>query len=183
MTRHERPTSPPPPPIATPRPPPRTAAPAPGVLHLRGVEPGGVVEVHGGALPGRAAAHHRPWQTGAVSLPLSGWRVVVTGDVPGLSRDAAQEAVRTMGGTVASSVTPSTDLLVVGTGAGASKLAKAAALGIRQLPAAPFAELAENPDRWDGRPLGELPEDDVDALAPPERAERRAAPGRRTRPG
>ena len=66
---------------------------------------------------------------GAMSLPLSGWRVVVTGDVPGMTRDAAQEAVRMMGGTAASSVTPSTDLLVVGKGAGASKLAKAADLG------------------------------------------------------
>jgi len=104
-----------------------------------------------------------------MSLPLTGWRVVVTGDVPGMTRDAAQEAVRTLGGTAASSVTPSTDLLVVGRGAGASKLAKAAALGVRQMPAEPFAELAENPDRWDGRPLGEVPDGaDLDRDAPPE---------------
>lgn len=118
-----------------------------------------------------------------LDLPLSGWRVVVPGDVPGLTRDAAQEAVRTMGGTAASSVTPSTDLLVVGTGAGASKLAKAAALRIRQLAAEPFAELAENPDRWDGRPLGARPEgEDVEADAPPERPAAPAPRGRSAHP-
>ena len=89
-----------------------------------------------------------------MTLPLTGWRVVVTGDVPGLSRDAAREAVRNLGGTSVTSVAPSTDLLVVGRGAGAAKLATAAALALRQLPAADFALLAENPDSWDGRPLG-----------------------------
>lgn len=105
-----------------------------------------------------------------MSQPLSDWRVVVTGDVPGMSRDAAQDAVRQMGGTSVGTVNASTDLLVVGKGAGASKLAKAAALGLRQLPAAEFAELAENPDRWDGQPLGEVPEPDGldDGDAPPE---------------
>lgn len=88
-------------------------------------------------------------------LPLSGLRVVVTGDVPGMTRDAAQEAVRMMGGTSVGSVTPSTDLLVVGKGAGAAKLAKAAARSLPLLPAEEFALLAENPDRWDGTPLGE----------------------------
>lgn len=107
-----------------------------------------------------------------MSLPLDGWRVVVTGDVPGLTRDAAQDAVRSMGGTAVSTVTPTTDLLVVGKGAGAAKLAKAAALGLRQLPAAPFAELAENPDRWDGEPLGSV-------VVPAADEEERAAPPRR----
>ncbi len=91
-----------------------------------------------------------------MALPLDGWRVVVTGDVPGMTRDAAQEAVRMMGGTSVSTVNAATDLLVVGKGAGASKLAKAASLGLRVMPSAPFAELAENPDRWDGHPLGEV---------------------------
>lgn len=81
-------------------------------------------------------------------------RVVVTGDVPGMERDAAQDAVRRMGGTVQSSVGATTDLLVVGTGAGPKKLARAAELRLRALPAEQFAQLAENPDRWDGRPLG-----------------------------
>jgi hypothetical protein len=102
-----------------------------------------------------------------MALPLEGWRVVVTGDVPGMTRDAAKDAVRMMGGTSVSTVDARTDLLVVGPGAGASKLAKAAGLGLRLMPSAPFAELAENPDRWDGRPLGEVappPEPDGDAV-------------------
>ena len=109
-------------------------------------------------------------QDGRVSLPLENWRVVVTGDVPEMTRDAAQEAVRSMGGTAVSTVNATIDLLVVGKGAGASKLAKAATLGLRQLPAAAFAELAENPDRWDGRPLGEVPDPAAErASAPPAR--------------
>lgn len=110
--------------------------------------------------------------------PLEGWRVVVTGDVPGMTRDAAKDAVRGMGGTALGSVDARTDLLVVGPGAGASKLAKAASLGLRQLPAAQFAELAENPDRWDGRPLGEIAapaSDEEYPDAPPRRASGPAA--------
>lgn len=105
-----------------------------------------------------------------MSAPLSGWRVVVTGDVPHMTRDAAKDAVRMMGGTAVGTVDARTDLLVVGAGAGAAKLARAAALRLRQLPAGPFAELAENPDRWDGRPLGVVPEPVLEeADLPPER--------------
>lgn len=103
-----------------------------------------------------------------MTLPLDGRRVVVTGDVPGMTRDAAQDAVRMMGGTAVSTVNATTDLLVVGKGAGAAKLAKAAGLGLRQLPATDFAELAENPDRWDGRPLGTVPDPAAEqGVAPP----------------
>jgi hypothetical protein len=110
-----------------------------------------------------------------MDLPMDALRVVVTGDVPGMTRDAARDAVRRMGGQPISTVTGSVDLLVVGPGAGASKLAKAAGYGLRQLPAAEFAELAENPDRWDGEPLGSpaVPVDQAvdDADAPPRRPE------------
>lgn len=105
--------------------------------------------------------------------PLSGWRVVVTGDVPTMTREAARDAVAMMGGTAVSTVDARTDLLVVGPGAGPAKLAKAAALGLRQLPSAEFAELAENPDRWDGAPLGTVTEpasDEEHPDAPPRRA-------------
>ena len=98
-----------------------------------------------------------------MGLPMDALRVVVTGDVPGMTRDAARDAVRRMGGQPLSTVTGSIDLLVVGPGAGASKLAKAAGYGLRQLPAEQFAELAENPDRWDGQPLG-APAEPEDAL-------------------
>lgn len=98
-----------------------------------------------------------------MGLPMDALRVVVTGDVPGMTRDAARDAVRRMGGQPVSTVTGTVDLLVVGPGAGASKLAKARGYGLRQLAAAQFAELAENPDRWDGQPLGavDAPEDDL----------------------
>lgn len=74
-------------------------------------------------------------------LPLAGKAVVVTGTVPGLSRNEAQEAVEKLGGRAASSVSAKTDLVVVGDGAG-SKADKAAKLGITIMDAAEFAALA-----------------------------------------
>jgi len=75
--------------------------------------------------------------------PLAGLRVVVTGTVPGLSRTEAQEAVEKLGGTASGSVSKTTDLVVVGEGAG-SKAAKAQALGISIMPAEEFAQMAAN---------------------------------------
>lgn len=66
--------------------------------------------------------------------------VVVTGAVPGLTRNEGNEAVETLGGKSASSVSKRTDVVVVGDGAG-SKADKAAQLGIRTLPADQFAAL------------------------------------------
>jgi DNA ligase (NAD+) len=66
--------------------------------------------------------------------------VVVTGAVPGLTRTEGNEAVETLGGKSASSVSKRTDLVVVGEGAG-SKAEKAAELGIRILAADQFAML------------------------------------------
>ena len=87
-------------------------------------------------------------------LPLAAHTVVVTGEVPGMDREAARAAVRTLGGAPAAGVTKSVDLLVVGEGAGVSKLRKAASLGLRQLPADAFAALVAEPETWDGQPLG-----------------------------
>jgi hypothetical protein len=77
--------------------------------------------------------------------PLAEQTVVVTGEVPGMDRSAAQAAVRALGGTVAAGVTRSVDLMVVGEGAGLSKLRKAAALGVRQLTAEAFAAMVRDP--------------------------------------
>jgi hypothetical protein len=88
-------------------------------------------------------------------LPLNGETVVVTGEVPDMERDAAQQAARELGAKVVSSVTATTTMVVHGPGAGRSKLDKAAARGLRLLDAAAFAVLAQNPDSWDGEPLGE----------------------------
>ena len=70
--------------------------------------------------------------------PLSGMTVVVTGTMPGFTRDGAEEAVRQAGGKVSSSVSAKTDIVFVGEGAG-SKQAKAEELGIRIVPADDFA--------------------------------------------
>jgi DNA ligase (NAD+) len=77
----------------------------------------------------------------AAEAPLAGKTVVVSGTVPGMTRDAARSAVERLGGTSAGSVSTKTDLLVAGDGAG-SKLAKAETLGVEVMDAAQFAELA-----------------------------------------
>lgn len=61
--------------------------------------------------------------------PLEGKSVVVSGAVPGHTRDSAKELVERLGGKAASSVTSRTDILVAGEGAG-SKYAKAESLGV-----------------------------------------------------
>ena len=66
--------------------------------------------------------------------------VVVTGSVPGLTRDEGNEAVERLGGKSSGSVSKRTDLVVVGEGAG-SKAAKAEDLGIPIMPAERFADL------------------------------------------
>jgi DNA ligase (NAD+) len=91
-----------------------------------------------------------PAPTGTASaadpaLPLhkpdgSPMTVVVTGAVPGLTRDEGNEAVERLGGKSSGSVSKRTDLVVVGEGAG-SKATKAEDLGIRVMPAEEFADL------------------------------------------
>lgn len=72
---------------------------------------------------------------------LAGQSFVVTGSLQTMSRDEAAELIRGQGGTFQSSVGKDTDYLVVGANVGASKLAKAAKLGTRQLSEAEFVEL------------------------------------------
>lgn len=79
---------------------------------------------------------------------LLGRAVVVTGTVPGFSRDEAMAAVTARGGTSPGSVSKKTFALVVGDGAGASKLTKAEQLGVPIVPAERFNELLSS---------GELP--------------------------
>jgi DNA ligase (NAD+) len=65
----------------------------------------------------------------AAEGPLAGKTVVVTGTLPGFSREEAEAAIRAAGGHPAGSVSAKTDYLVAGEKAG-SKLAKAESLGV-----------------------------------------------------
>ncbi len=73
----------------------------------------------------------------AVSGPLAGKSLVVTGTLEGFSRQEAEEAIRAGGGKPAGSVSKKTDYLVAGESAG-SKLAKAQELGVTVLDEAAF---------------------------------------------
>jgi len=71
---------------------------------------------------------------------LVGATVVVTGTIPGYTRDAAEDAVRLAGGKPSSSVSAKTTVLVAGDGAG-SKREKAESLGVRVVEAEDFETL------------------------------------------
>lgn len=62
-------------------------------------------------------------------LPLSGKTVVISGTLPGLSREEAAALIQRYGGKVTGSVSKKTSFLLAGEGAG-SKLEKARALDI-----------------------------------------------------
>ena len=74
------------------------------------------------------------WEEGAPAevapRPLAGKTFVITGTLPGLSRDDAKDRIEAAGGKVAGSVSKKTDYVVAGADAG-GKLAKAKALGLK----------------------------------------------------
>ncbi len=74
------------------------------------------------------------------SGPLTGKTLVVTGTLPGFSRQEAEEAIRKAGGRASSSVSKKTDYLVAGEEAG-SKLATAQKLGVAVIDEATFKTL------------------------------------------
>jgi DNA ligase (NAD+) len=93
-----------------------------------------------------------PSAAAGVAQTLAGLTVVVTGSVPGFTRDSATAAIEDRGGKVAGSVSSRTDFVVAGESAG-SKYDKAVALGVPILDAAGFELLlAEGPDAV--RPAG-----------------------------
>jgi len=73
---------------------------------------------------------------------LAGVSVVITGTLPGFTRDEAGEAVRQAGGKVTSSVSKKTDFVVAGDNAG-SKYDKAVELGVPVLDEPAFRTLLE----------------------------------------
>ena len=88
----------------------------------------------------------------ATPQTLAGKAVVVTGTVPGYSREEAEAAIVARGGKSPGSVSAKTFALVVGDGAGASKLTKAEAVGTPIIPAEHFDALLTT---------GELPTPDT----------------------
>jgi DNA ligase (NAD+) len=87
-----------------------------------------------------AEASARP----AVAATLAGKAVVVTGTVPGYSRDEAVAAIESRGGTSPGSVSKKTFCVVVGESPGASKLTKATDLGVTIVQGERFDELLES---------------------------------------
>lgn len=81
-----------------------------------------------------------PAETGGAPQTLAGLTVVITGSVPGYTRETAEEAVAAHGGKAAGSVSRKTSLLVAGE-SGGSKRSRAEALGVPVLDAEQFGEL------------------------------------------
>jgi DNA ligase (NAD+) len=73
--------------------------------------------------------------------PLHGKKFVITGTLERMSRDIAAEKIRALGGTFQTSVGKDTDYLVAGKNVGATKLAKAAKLGTKQIDEAELLKL------------------------------------------
>ncbi|MGM0385039.1 MAG: NAD-dependent DNA ligase LigA [Actinomycetota bacterium] len=80
--------------------------------------------------------------TGTAPRVLEGLTVVVTGSLPGFTRDEAKEAITSRGGRAAGSVSARTDYVVVGDNAG-SKQVKARELGLTVLDEDGFRRLLE----------------------------------------
>lgn len=87
-----------------------------------------------------------------VPQTLAGMAVVVTGGVPGYSRDDVTAAIKARGGTSPGSVSKKTAVVVVGENAGASKLTKAVDLAIPRIGPQDFDALLET---------GEIPDSAV----------------------
>jgi DNA ligase (NAD+) len=73
--------------------------------------------------------------------PLAGKTIVVTGTLPGFSRETVKTYIQSLGGKVTDSVSKNTDYLVAGENAG-SKLQKARQLGVQVLDEAGLKRLA-----------------------------------------
>jgi DNA ligase (NAD+) len=73
--------------------------------------------------------------------PIAGKRIVFTGKMTGGSRSEMQNQARQMGAVVLTSVSGATDLLVCGENVGASKLEKAAQLGVEIISEADYDQL------------------------------------------
>ena len=87
-----------------------------------------------GALPGEQGEKEEG------PLPLKGMRMVFTGELDSFTRSGAEEAAKKLGALTSSSVSKKTSFLVAGRDGG-SKLAKAAALGVKVLSEEEFLQM------------------------------------------
>lgn len=90
-----------------------------------------------------AGVNPRSTPSAKVGSALVGKRFVFTGTLSQLSRSHAETLVKRLGGTISSSVSRSTDYVVVGDNPG-SKAAKANELGVAQLSEAEFRRMVED---------------------------------------
>jgi DNA ligase (NAD+) len=88
-----------------------------------------------------------PRDESALEATLAGKAVVVTGAVPGYTRDEAEAAIIARGGTSPGSVSKKTYCVVVGEAPGTSKLTKAEELGVPLVGAGEFETLLRT-GRW-----------------------------------
>ncbi len=84
---------------------------------------------------------HTPAAPAEPGAPLAGRRVLVTGTVPGLSREGVKELLERHGAEVPGAVSKKLDFLVLGENPGASKVDKARGLGLPLLSWELFQEL------------------------------------------
>ena len=84
----------------------------------------------------------RPWVRQQASAALAGMTFVVTGTLPGYSRDEIENLIEKNGGKAAGSVSKKTSYVVAGEASG-SKLAKAKSLGVTVLTEQQLLELIE----------------------------------------
>ncbi len=82
-----------------------------------------------------------PQSVKRVGGKLAGQHFVVTGSLTSMDRDSAAERIRNQGGVFQNAIAKDTDYLVVGQNVGASKLAKAQALGTTRLTEAEFLKM------------------------------------------
>lgn len=87
--------------------------------------------------------------------PLDGLTAIITGDVEGFSRHQINQLITVLGGKPVSSVSGRTGLVIIGEGAGVSKMHKTRTHGLTVIDADAFVTLALNPEAWDGQPIGE----------------------------
>ena len=84
---------------------------------------------------------NEPGVAATIEATLAGKAVVVTGAVPGYTREEAEAAILARGGTSPGSVSKKTFCVVVGDAPGASKLTKAEELGVPIVTAENFERL------------------------------------------